>query len=719
MIISLTLKCFRQHINKTFNFTRGLNVLRGENEAGKTGVMEAIAYAQFGARALRNGLTDAVSWGHKEKDLKVTLVQEINGITYTIERSKGGASVNYPDSEGLPRLVTGQAEVTSFIANALGADLKASSFLQMASQGSLRGALEEGPAAVTLLMSKLADFDLIDRLLDVATKRMPMGSSAMLEASIESRRTRLAELLAAVLPDPADAQRQLDAAEAAVSAAGEALVRAEIEWDAFNAAALAADRAADAVTATTKDVARVQSAIEMGQQRASELRAEAAAHRVDPEALVKARTLVSQAKDAERLQRAAALLVGAQYPDVFWDEPEDTFRAALTDAAASAAVAKSKLQALQQELAKLMAQPITSGAACRSCGHVNPDRVAAERHQREHLAVERARIEGEIASAEADARGTAATLAALRGVEAAAARYISIVDQARALAPEMVKFDPEHFPPRASWAGGAVVSLSLRAAEEQLATLEAHAQRATRALMQVDLSDEQVKKLQSVDLPDIQATLRMQQEEHQRWVGLRDSRAPASSVATVRTHYETCRFTAGACRQAVRRAHDDLERQHQQICEVQAAIAEGEEMVKKMAFGTELVKRLKEIKPAITDHLWGRVLSGTSSYFTQMRGTPSVVTKVPEGFMVNDRPVSSLSGSTIDVLALAVRCSLVRVFSPQIDYLSLDEPAAGCSTERSSNVLSFVSSTGFEQTIMASHDPVSESVADNVIYIGA
>ena len=144
-----------------------------------------------------------------------------------------------------------------------------------------------------------------------------------------------------------------------------------------------------------------------------------------------------------------------------------------------------------------------------------------------------------------------------------------------------------------------------------------------------------------------------------------------------------------------------------------------QENIKSVEFNNVLMKKLKAMKPMITDFLWGQVLKAVGLFFSQMRGEQSVVTKDGEGFKVNGRSVESLSGSTLDVLALAIRCALVKTFIPHTNFLILDEPAAGCDESRTGSVLGFVSTMGFSQTIMASHDPLSESVADNVISLGA
>lgn len=100
---------------------------------------------------------------------------------------------------------------------------------------------------------------------------------------------------------------------------------------------------------------------------------------------------------------------------------------------------------------------------------------------------------------------------------------------------------------------------------------------------------------------------------------------------------------------------------------------------------------------------------------TQLRGEASVVTKDSDGFKVNGATIKSLSGSTLDVLALAVRVALTKTFIPHVDVLILDESAAACDADRTAAMLGFLSSCGFRQVLLASHDILSESVADNVI----
>jgi DNA repair exonuclease SbcCD ATPase subunit len=136
-----------------------------------------------------------------------------------------------------------------------------------------------------------------------------------------------------------------------------------------------------------------------------------------------------------------------------------------------------------------------------------------------------------------------------------------------------------------------------------------------------------------------------------------------------------------------------------------------------LAFGNGLMDKLRKLKPAVTDHLWSLTLTAVSAFFTQIRGEDSIVTKDSSGFCINGEPLSSYSGSTKDALAIAIRVALTKTFLPAAPFVTLDEPAHGASDERTGRILGFLASAGIDQVVIASHDPLSESVADNLIYL--
>jgi DNA repair exonuclease SbcCD ATPase subunit len=136
-----------------------------------------------------------------------------------------------------------------------------------------------------------------------------------------------------------------------------------------------------------------------------------------------------------------------------------------------------------------------------------------------------------------------------------------------------------------------------------------------------------------------------------------------------------------------------------------------------LGFNNALVAKLRKIRPIIANKLWNTVLASVSVMFSQMRKKESWVTKDSGGFKVNGQTVESLSGSTLDILGLAIRCALLRTFLPQCGLLVLDEPCASMDDGRTEALLGFLKSVGFQQTLLVSHEEVSESVADNLIQL--
>ena len=151
------------------------------------------------------------------------------------------------------------------------------------------------------------------------------------------------------------------------------------------------------------------------------------------------------------------------------------------------------------------------------------------------------------------------------------------------------------------------------------------------------------------------------------------------------------------------------------IDDADKVIAECKADLGSLGFNNALVKKLRAIRPIVANKVWALVLASVSVMFSQMRGEPSVVSKDTTGFKVNGQAVESLSGSTLDILGVALRCALLRTFVPQCGLLVLDEPAQGCDLTRTENLLGFLQSLGMAQTLLVTHESVSESIADNII----
>ena len=175
MLKQLTLTNFRRIENDTMNFSEGLNVIRGDNEASKTTRIESILYAFFGSKGLREPLAKVVTYDKPENSLKVELGFTYDGVDYHIKRGKSGAELTYGDQS-----VTGQTEVRVFCERLFGCSADTAKQLVIADQNSVRGVLAQGGTAAGSLVERLADLEVIETLIDKIKTQLSRGNTKQL-----------------------------------------------------------------------------------------------------------------------------------------------------------------------------------------------------------------------------------------------------------------------------------------------------------------------------------------------------------------------------------------------------------------------------------------------------------------------------------------------------------------------------------------------------------
>lgn len=715
MLRSLELKFFRQHEDLKIDFTRGLNALRGPNESGKSSVLEAALYALYGTKALRDTLAETVTWGHKESELKVVLTICVNGIDYTFVRSKSGAEVYC--GLGLPSTaakVTGQAEVSAFAAELLGADVKTAGALMLASQNGLRGALADGPTAVSGLMSKLADFDTIDRIVTAAQDQLLLGSDQPFKAKLAAAEADVVLAQAAQIDDNAWQGIEQVRANLVEQAAAIEQHRAEVLEPAMDAA----EQVLLDARQTNEERERLKERLHL---RGIELNnfshsinhcQSIIARRPDADAIdyLKAKlntlhTLDGRMKAYEAFKRLPA------HPETFWEGSREEFDAELERVIGERDAAKHGIATIDGEIAALGRQIITSGK-CPTCGH------AAMTD--EHVAAKNAEIKAAISAQQHQRETLTKALAehqesafTLQNLDKAAERVI----QGASKILNHVEMVEGTVPPVFQWKGEVPTPVNVTDTKRELDALEA----AERAALQAEgrlaaetrqrealeretaATEALLARLPAVDVAPLEAAYRATSDAHF------DAQARISVL-----HDQIAQ-----CERNIEQVKRDQAAARERYAAAQRRVAECEDDLRKLAFNNNLVAKLRKLKPAVTDHLWSTVLAAVSNFFSGIRGETSVVTKETSGFKVNGRSVDSLSGSTLDALALSIRVALTKTFIPHATFMVLDEPAAACDLDRTGSMLGFLAAAGFEQTILASHDELSESVAENVIALGA
>jgi ABC-type Mn2+/Zn2+ transport system ATPase subunit len=60
---------------------------------------------------------------------------------------------------------------------------------------------------------------------------------------------------------------------------------------------------------------------------------------------------------------------------------------------------------------------------------------------------------------------------------------------------------------------------------------------------------------------------------------------------------------------------------------------------------------------------------------------------------------------------------LLKTFVPHCDLLVLDEAAAAMDQSRTEAMMGFIKSAGFGQTILITHEDISQSICDNILEI--
>ena len=117
---SVVLSNFRAHKSTEIEFPdRGVIGLVGDNESGKTTILESLEYALYGARAIRGKMKDLRWRGAGERKVAVAAwVIEIEGETYHVTRAETRAEVAVGGS--LKIMATGHSGVTEFMEQVIG-----------------------------------------------------------------------------------------------------------------------------------------------------------------------------------------------------------------------------------------------------------------------------------------------------------------------------------------------------------------------------------------------------------------------------------------------------------------------------------------------------------------------------------------------------------------------------------------------------------------------
>ena len=677
MIDEITLKCFRKHEDRTFTFSKGMNVVRAENEAGKSTLLSAILYLFFGTRALGQPLDEVVTYGHSKKGLLVSGRFTVDGVDYSAYRSDSGAELAYGDQR-----VTGQTAVTRFMENLFGANVDTIRKLLVAEQNSIRGALDSEAGAGALIES-LADLDRIDDLIAKIKHQKPCGPTKAAEAVAKNIRESIPE----VMQYPSN--EQVLGAEVALSLA-EAKVQAEkSEYDFRKGIA---ERSAKELRAIDNELAERERALQL------KSKLEVVTHPGEKpwtdSQLEEAAALEADASRAAFVQKQRSVKFKTHEASFDGDAVEGLKQLELKLQAA-----ESSLSRINFDIQNLLAKRINEGqcAFCKKDLTDVPEVLknnAAIAEELTPLQTEQVRLKDAVAELKSDIT----IVRQLLVIEAANLRLAH---------PDFWKKSDGRVPSTFTWIGPeeAIVGQVSVPYSKMVSENLSH-ENAVKKFEQVQ------QELAGLVIPPDRSSEKLDHENEIAIYGLtREALATAKSEADRATY--ALESTKAVFASDLLRYEESVNNRQARIDE----LAKAESLIVEMEFYNELIKDLASARSEIRRRLWKIVSSAISHYFTRIRGESTIIEQGEDGFTENGRPVKGLSGSAKDTLGLAVRAALSRVFIPGAPLMIVDEPFAACDSVREVAGIGVLAGLGFDQTILVTHSDLADAMADKIIHL--
>lgn len=725
MLKQVRIKNFRKLRDVTVDFTPGLNVVRGANEQGKSTLLESITYALFGVSACRTSLAEMVTWGEKESTLKVELSFVVEHTTYTIKRGKSGAEITWTTPALIHRdrectlaqegRAVGQKEVAEKVGRIFGMPSKSINYLVLAGQGNIRGALSEGSAKTSELIEQLANFRVIDEVLELIADNLTTGAVKPFEEKAAAAAEELAQLETALVPPDTEA----DEARLANLTATKEAVEEEASAILEEIGPLSARR--DALRAKVAQQAELEGRVKLLGEQVQAAHAELQAHDANPpkaqrpdhaELQSHYRSLGEMVQVQQRL-KGAEVVKATKYPEGnFWEQKDGDFHEERKLIRSEVASQRSSLATLAADKRVKEAEVVAAG----QCGYCGQDfsQLPAAREKNAKLRAQLISIEEDTAEITKLLKESETTLSAMDGCEA----QQNEIQRTLARFGDDVTWDKSVYPWRPSWGyqpiaalfDPAVLQKEIDGMEALNRTWDAHAARweqldkaATR--LRTSLADARAALDAGVpgieELPALEEQVQKMNDDYSSlYSSLVQTQTEAADLLA---RVSSAKATYAAAVARVEQARDQKET--------------AEKVIEEIGFNNALQKRVREARPIIANKLWSTVLAAVSRYFSQMRGADSLVTKDTGGFKVDGKEIEALSGSTLDILGLAIRLALVRTFLPQTPLLILDEPSAACDTQRTEAMMGFLQGCGFDQMLLVTHEDTSESVAENLIAI--
>ena len=696
MLTKIKLENFRQHLNLELYFKNGVTVLRGSNEQGKTTVFEAVAFALFGVKACRNN--DLTTWGEPDNSHKVTLDFTAHDEQCTITRTKSSAELQVTRACGSVRVVTGQTETVKAVENMLGLKPGLGSQLMFVGQSQIQGILAEGGAKTTSFIEKLADLDVIDNLVTELQDNYPTGKTLVLDDMLENSKK---ELLAATIelkatPDPTKMlEAEIKELKNNLTEKQAALVEAIAEFEAIDL------KYSESKTAEVEYKHYVEKKKNLDSR------------------LLELKDLAFVAEPVETdLTALKEELVGLElleenYKDFVSYKDDVTARMLRADWTANFDRVSAELverNNIIQEKSKEVEDNIKtiaglSDICCKTCKR-EFENAAEQKALAYDLELINEKLNSEIEALFAEQEPLQ--------VEFENLKSYAIWE------PELLNtswtYDKTYIPAKLVWKGQDVSNyVEGKVFETRVSIVNADKEYAYN-VREYKIYKDMLSRKQELSA-ELEGLVEIHKPEDS--TKIEELRNTSKGLVQDRQHevYQLGSEVKNFDANNVHRYNKHIAALSR-VAELEDSIARCTKSIEQIALNNLLLKALRAAKPLVADKIWRAVCGVVSLYFSQMRGVESVVSKdSKEGFTVNGEAISSLSGSTLSILGLALRVALVKTFLPSCDILLLDEPFDGADSSRRDSMLGFIVQSLFTQMIIITHENSTESCSDELLLL--
>ena len=716
MLTRLELTNFRQHTSLKLEFTQGVTVIRGANECGKSTIFEAVTFALFGVEACRSN--DLTTWGAPDKSHVVTLELDLNGQTYHIVRSARGAELNSGDMK-----IIGQREVTRRCEQLLDLKPGTGTNLMFASQNAVRGTLDEGSKSIQLI-EKLADFDVVDGYINTLQTNFSLGKSDHLQQLVSDMETQLTNTQQQIAEfidiDEFEAtensvlDEQLQALEAQAAGKKSDIDRLTEQLDKIRGVEENRNNLKLSIANVEEYLAYIKSGLN------APVSTRPNAHLVaDAESRTQFHEQLENLRAQADIQKKLGILHSdylsySYYCPSHFDSKNPLIRIDGTKDSIQQDIGLlesnySEYRIRKQEL--LLKRKNLEDQKCNSliCPTCKREWDNADEMQKNNARISEEIVELNIELAKLDN--------SIIEVESKINKLKDVLRQPEftpAINSKWVVDEDGKYPLKYKWTGGELkefdheVSKQLEEYEGLLEDLSAWESKQEVFKQQLVDTETQLSELTAkLALIPESATSSVELSYTLNQINL-DLNDIQHNINSVKSKKSEIPFKVEQLRKEYFKLKDEENN-------VKVKINNCNTEIQNMQINNALLKVLREIKPQLANTIWQQVCNTITQYFSTMRDKPSMVTKASTGFEVDGHNTKALSGSTLDVLGIAIRVALTKTFLPTCGFMLLDEPFAACDVERQMKALGFITSTGFDQIIIVTHEDTTEAVADNLI----